>query len=282
MSEKAPLIVFIVNNQHLKLAKYHEQRLSNFGLRVAILSEDECLSVVTGQTLVNVESLSSSARIPKFIYAKAFIPHIFPDEEQIVYLDVDLSVDYETFVTDLPSLRKYRELPIYMVEHVGVPKKIHYGYKKYFNSGFILFNVDLYCRFISENPPTINAGDIVFEDQCLINLVFEERIGPLPVEFNLTADNYFFRSLNLSAPTIVHHTGLFGKPGDTIYWRHPNSNKELLSLMETHGVSHEKLWIIIMRLVLYSMGAYVPFRDSSDNINIIERFRRLRTLHLNV
>jgi len=174
--------------------------------------------------------------------ARLFFQELLDDNlsrmSNLLYIDSDTIV-----INSLTDLEKYKENKINAVKD-GCSKKYieNLNLKEYFNSGVLFFNVEEWIRgdcqdrlihFIEQNEK-----DLVYPDQDILNMTFEEEISQIPVNYNLGTNAYMY-NYNLlkkyyekrivsieeieeakNDPKILHSTGILGiKP-----WMENNIN----------------------------------------------------------
>lgn len=149
--------------------------------------------------------------------------------ENLLYLDSDLIV-----VSDLTGLDSFRDNGVSAVKdscYKSYMDKL--GLSKYFNSGVILFNTEVWTKdnyqeriieFLEKN-----TRELQYPDQDILNCSLDSDISDLPINYNLGADAYLFsdrfqkfyytRRSNLQSeeieiarrdPKILHSTGILG------------------------------------------------------------------------
>ena len=132
------------------------------------------------------------SHVSKAALFKFMLPHIFPELDKILYLDTDMIVRddlTDLYNTDLQHylMAAVKDCGNVFSEHTSL---IHT--RDYFNSGLMLFNLDL-CRqentseklFEAKQQDTIQR----FMDQDAFNTVFDQKTLFLPMKYNCMAYN---------------------------------------------------------------------------------------------
>lgn len=194
-SDKENYDIFICTDKEFSdstknLLKNQIPKKTNFSLRFINLSDFFDMQNAKNQSIV----------YPTIVFGRLFLPFILDNYERIIYLDSDiiLNTDISSFysiklgencigaVNDLVMLAWLRD-------------KKHFAYKKlidkvkiqdttsYINSGFLVFDVMNYNKFIT--PEKIIAFEekhyLAWPDQDLINIVFHDKIHFLPQNCNV-------------------------------------------------------------------------------------------------
>lgn len=189
---------------------------------------------------------------PKDIYLRLWVEEFFPNEERVLYLDVDIIV--------VDSLKPLFDLDMKgnLLAAVDIPDatshdRCHLPKEyNYFNSGVLLFNVPLWtsgnCRELVREFLVANAEIALNPDQDALNGCFYKQRITLGYEWNLISP--FFRKEGFpsippvdmgkirQSAKVIHFTGAGGKP-----WQftslHPYQSKYMAYLKETpyHGFS---------------------------------------------
>lgn len=145
-----------------------------------------------------IKSLIEHYNIPKWrntdiANARLFASEIIDETDKILYLDSDTLV-----VNDLKELfRKKIQNPLAAVKEIVIPghlKKLGkevYGstIETYYNSGVILFDYDTWSQedcldSLYSVSKTIN-DELIYPDQDLINLTFQNQIDTLELSYNI-------------------------------------------------------------------------------------------------
>jgi lipopolysaccharide biosynthesis glycosyltransferase len=183
---------------------------------------------------------------PKDIYLRLWVEDFFPNEERVLYLDVDIIV--------VDSLKPLFELDMKgnLLAAVDIPDatshdRCHLPTEyNYFNSGVLLFNVPLWtsgnCRELVRKFLASNAEIALNPDQDALNGCFYDRRITLGYEWNLISP--FFRKEGFpsispvdmgkirQSAKVIHFNGAGGKP-----WQftslHPYQPKYMAYLKET-------------------------------------------------
>lgn len=163
---------------------------------------------------------------------RLFIPQIFSDMDEVLYLDTDIIVN-----CDLIEMIQDINLTGYFIASVLDDEKTRQNYintnyyrtkgvdyKKYFNSGVILFNIKEINKNMNFLKKAINLLDskLFFVDQDILNIIFRKKVYFLDYRFNLLID-FRERSVDeinelLNKKAILHFAGYF-KP-----WNCDNQN----------------------------------------------------------
>jgi lipopolysaccharide biosynthesis glycosyltransferase len=172
-------------------------------------------------------------------YFRFFIPELFPQYDKVLYLDADILAldDLKKFYDE--DISKYYAgvvQDMWIEEHLQKKRKVcggatfkeHFLKKlkkkttKYFNAGILLLNlnkmradsiVDELWRFTREESP------LHFQDQDVLNAVFEGNVRFIDLKWNLLKDNDYLKHQlkdktlkrmieeSLLSPGIVHYVG---------------------------------------------------------------------------
>lgn len=122
--------------------------------------------------------------------ARLFFQEIMNQEmskiNQLLYLDADTLI-----ISDLNRLKEFKN-GLYAVKDIGITKRRckELGVKNYFNSGVLLIDINDWIDKKSQDS-IINflsnyQKPLLWPDQDILNLVFQEKIRPLPMEFNIS------------------------------------------------------------------------------------------------
>ena len=164
--------------------------LENFSLRFLNLSDYLDIADFNNKNIT----------YPTIVFGRLFLPFILSDYEKIVYMDSDMIVNSDisgTYGIDLGKscIAGVRDLVMvawcqdekhFAHKHLIGNLKIE-NIEDYINSGFLIFNVREYNKFIS--PENIMAFEkenkLLWPDQDLINKVFTDRILFLDNSYNV-------------------------------------------------------------------------------------------------
>lgn len=265
------VFVFISDTRFLEVAEYHQKKIKNLGHNACILTQKECVEAFEMLGLNWGLKLPYSDRIPNFVYAKIVLPYVFTEYDRVVYLDCDISIDYSR-LAELETISF--DMPVAMVPHIGVPKKLNRKFSTYYNSGVIVFNIAKYIDHLSNKSLDVPPNDIVFEDQCLLNILMESKVFQLKKDYNYLPDYIFFSNDEITNPAIIHHTGLFGKPGNVIRWSKQNEDKSIIKLLCAGNTFRESEIKVFIRLLAYIMGIYKPYHEV-DELGFCTRVKKV-------
>jgi lipopolysaccharide biosynthesis glycosyltransferase len=132
---------------------------------------------------------------------RLFFQEIIPNNvEEIIYLDSDTLI-----IGNIDKLPLYlKDKPLYAVRDLCSIKYLYRLNKRitvYFNSGVLLINSKLWQEENCQEKIIKMANEyhskLKFPDQDLLNLGLHNRIGTLPINYNLMAINYFFNKQEL-------------------------------------------------------------------------------------
>lgn len=164
----------------------------------------EQLDVLYGNIIIKMypfnklNSLMSEFDIPKWkgttiANARLFANELIHDVDQILYLDSDTII-----VNSLDELfSKKIDTPLAAAKEILIPPHLHKlnneykkeDIKKYYNSGVLLFNYDLWYQedcldelyAVAQNY----NKELIYPDQDLINLAFSNKIEDLSLDYNI-------------------------------------------------------------------------------------------------
>lgn len=141
-------------------------------------------------------------------YYRFFIPELFPNYDKIIYLDADIivledisklyNIDIENY---LAGVTKDININLTRIKKWNISKGINIDYyfekilnkktKDYFNAGILLLNlkkiredniVEKLWQFTEEKSP------LEFQDQDVLNAVFENKVKYIDLRWNLSKD----------------------------------------------------------------------------------------------
>lgn len=204
-------IVLITDNNYVKytaitIASIKENKLSGTLLNINILSnnlleENKRLFMSFKTDTINVNIIDASDYIEKFkqiiqnrhvtytALLKFYIPIIFRDLDKILYFDSDLIIQGDLTEFYNHKLRDYYaecviDIQTYNKRHL---KSIGFNYKKYFNSGVLLLNLNkLREDNITEKliQDKLNNSRYIFMDQDTFNKVFSNNVRFISYKYN--------------------------------------------------------------------------------------------------
>lgn len=134
-------------------------------------------------------------------YSRLFIDALLPD-----YVDYCLYIDCDTLIcsdissvfenkTDYPLTMCYDLMSENHKEYLGIGKE-----SPYFNAGIILMSLSKLRNidFSSKLKSILSeVHDFKFHDQDIINVLLNEKIGVMPMEFNVQSQNFYLKSARL-------------------------------------------------------------------------------------
>ena len=169
-------------------------------------------------SFVNVESVLGKSfdnafvrrGITKPAYYRLFMDKLLSNFKTVVYSDIDVVFKKDVF--DVLSMLKQNKA-FYAVPSVNLSSRSkNYGthWEYYFNSGFLVINIDRLKRLDrSEDVECLIGQALTFQDQDILNKVFPDEIGKLPPTFCLIPMAYTIDSKNKYAE--CYYKGLFTK-----------------------------------------------------------------------
>ena len=191
--------------------------------------------------------------------ARLFFTEYITNVEKILYLDSETII-----VNSLNTLKNY-QMPIHMVKD-SMPKK-HWknltgNLKNYYNSGVIWIDIEKWKEekydallqelFLKEVPLT-------FPDQDAINIALQNKISPLPLEFNLFSLDYLLNPYFLQMYYEQNHIKRFTTPEVKVAKKHP---------IIIHTTPVFQYQTIDTFHPLYSLYTYYYQKIYNQNINI--------------
>ena len=178
---------------------------------------------------LNITGLKEDLHWSIAAYYRILIPFLFPYDKKVLYLDSDvIALDDVSKIIDVDLENKQIGAVIDYDTECYTKKRIKYfkekmnfkDYKKYFNSGVIVFDVQKIEKekYLKQFLDLLKMG-YTFLDQDILNVIFEENVKFLNLEWNYQYHFVFpqFKKLyNLSVgePKIIHYTTAF-KPWNT-------------------------------------------------------------------
>ncbi|WP_083970634.1 glycosyltransferase family 8 protein [Halomonas sp. S2151] len=269
-------IVFVSDKRFLPVVVFTAELYRKYGYDISLITDcneynEELFSTFKSVKIVDSTDFSfkESKRIPVVAYLKLLIPYLFKDEyEYSLYIDADAlpNVSEKVFNQSVNRNISFSKIKaVGAVPHVGVPravlKKTDFGC--YYNSGVLFFNNSsehhLTPRSLEEVYERF-SDVVVFEDQCLINHYYRDKIYRLPVCWNLTTDWFYFD--NVKVEGIIHYTALFGKPHEKVFF-HPcklGTVEGLANVLDQISASKSGSMKNLIKYFLYKAGVYIPYR----------------------
>ena len=177
---------------------------------------------------------SSSNRVPAISLMKLFLGELLPDEEVVLYLDIDTVI-----CKSLSTLMSYPlTRPVAAVEELST-NRAYFPLKElpevYFNSGVMLLSLDSLralgiakkVREILEDAELSSTLRSRFMDQDILNYLFSKTVTLLPRKYNQFSSNLAKPKISilLDDVAIVQFAGM-EKP-----WNYPRKSK------------YTKLWV---------------------------------------
>lgn len=178
-------------------------------------------------------------------YYRIFIPLIMPEYERVIYFDSDMCFDQpitELFNTPFdgksliavidtasPTLDTHLDRKKQMTEILGLKHP-----ENYFNAGMTVFNPSKIdgSKYIQKCLDIFKTKPLLFQDQDLLNIVFEDDVKLIDCKFNSQWHTFSFTSHELNIgedgyrnnyldgcyhPVVIHYTSP-NKP-----WFHPEA-----------------------------------------------------------
>ena len=206
-----------------------EQRLDRF--RRTYRARIEVLHVTPEQAgrVSSLPTVDEKIRyMPSATWFRMLLPALLPSVDRLIYLDADTIVQGDLrplWDTDLAGA------PLAAVQDMSAKSMAaRLGLPQYVNSGVMLFDmVQWRAAGLVEAGLTCgrrNASRIVFADQCVFNMLLEDRIRLLPAKWNAfaTARN---RTTDFSGASIIHYItedkpwqAWYENPAGRLYWRY--------------------------------------------------------------
>ncbi|UQF24038.1 glycosyltransferase family 8 protein [Vagococcus lutrae] len=219
------IIVYVgerINEKKIKVKNYNEKI---FNKKIKLISVDKDL----------VKSIHTKNHVSQAAYVKFYIPLLFKDKDEILFIDGDTLVLED--ISELKNVVKDIEEPIAAVWNPFYNYDNHLFNKnkayKTFNSGVIYMNLKK-LRELNSTKLLLDALAIINEDsklndQAVFNYVFVNNWYALPCSYNVQSTFYFHNSDKLEInnqrlidirnnPKIVHFTSN-SKP-----WMYRNSH----------------------------------------------------------
>lgn len=186
-----------------------------------------------------IEGLPEMARIPRLMWFRVLLPELLPELDRVLYLDAD------TFVVDsLEPLWKTDLSGYYLAAVTNViDKKFAHrpaelglgGPSEYFNSGVLLFNLDLMrqdrCGARIFEYARANAGRLLWPDQDGLNVILAPRRLALHPRWNCQNTLFYWPQARdvfgaeavaeaTTSPAILHFEG----PDQAKPWHYLNDH----------------------------------------------------------
>lgn len=172
--------IYIIANKlsHITIEKFKElQREYRQKVEVILVSDNA------------FDGLKICDRFPKSIYYRFLLPQLLLNEEKVIYLDCDIIITnslrqlWETNIDDLACgvIEDQRS------DDIRIQNRLEL-YKKYFNSGVLLINLDYWRKektanklieFIYKNPDIC-----VLPDQDALNYILHDKVKFLEYKYN--------------------------------------------------------------------------------------------------
>ena len=277
IQDKCQVICLIRNDVSLedryKILYYLSLQFENKFV-ISFINVDECLSDIYNKNLFEVRGITSIA------YARMFIPFLLKNFKSVVYSDCDVLFKKDPFV-ELEKITKNGAL-IYGVPSIRL--KGRNNSSLYINSGFLYYDLtipgsrDNSLRMRIENG--LNTNNL-FQDQDIINLVYEGKKEKLPPAFCMIPKCYVNGVYNLpnakqlftryelddlKDPIIVHWSGMEKpwseyNPPKSSEWKSVN-----VSVFSGDRISYESEKIFVKQDFVKSMSMKVSRKTIADLI----------------
>lgn len=141
-----------------------------------------------------------NARFPEVTLWRLFLPSYLKDYDTLLYLDNDTLIyeDITPFfklVSEENTIAAVRDFYFSIISEIE-DSAGYFGVKtmkNYFNSGFILFNVEKFNQVIrpEEILDRIHGRKYLYLDQTILNILCEESVQLLPYEYNYQKDDHW-------------------------------------------------------------------------------------------
>ena len=144
-----------------------------------------------------LEGLKVSKRFNKSIYFRFLLQKLLPNETSVLYLDCDIIVNGSLMDLSNLDLNNYACAAVedQMDDDIRLRNRVEMEEGKlYFNSGFLLINLDYWrryniaekcIRYISENPEKC-----IYPDQDALNAILLDKVLFMPYRYNFQALMY--------------------------------------------------------------------------------------------
>lgn len=146
--------------------------------------------------------VNCTRKFPYTALVRCFFTYIFPNHDQLLYLDVDTVVDGS--IEELLTMRLGSNCIAARSENpVQSDRPIPLGY---FNSGVAVFNLKMIrlLKLDSELVRLLKTCNLVFPDQDALNFVLKDRVTYIDEKFNvLGGDSVYHNEI-----VIRHYAGL--------------------------------------------------------------------------
>lgn len=251
-----------INILHSTVTKQHQDIMKDMVKNMDNISElnfVDISNIVTNDILDKyMYKVDSWNYISPESFYRLFIPNIFPQYDKVLYLDSDVIVCEDltelyninidnVYVGAVSELRSFFNLVLtidntkFEMEDYLV-KKLNILNKSYFNAGILLLNLDK-MRMDNIQEKALNflftKGPFVFQDQCVLNSVFTNKVKFIDKKYNV----YYKQLLFNATVTIIHFTGSM-KP-----WNSCKQNKwfeqywKYFKLTPFYNEKQEKLYL---------------------------------------
>lgn len=161
--------------------------------------------------LFSEEIINPVLKKKQVMFWRLFVPQAFSNYEQILYLDNDTVINCDiNNVFDLSDseapVSAAKDFYFYTVGNTrNDQERLTVDPTNYFNSGVLVFNVASYIYQIDQDTlvSMINDNRYPYLDQTILNVLFENKIGELPLECNYEKpDDWLFKWANIINPMI--------------------------------------------------------------------------------
>lgn len=170
---------------------------------------------------LNIEGLDASMHWSVATYYRILIPFLFKDDKKVLYMDCDTVILDDVSKIFEVDLKRAEIAAVFDYDSVCYDKnRIKYiqdklkltDYKKYFNAGLILFDIERIEKQTYLNEFLSNLSkEFLFLDQDILNIIFKDKVKFLEAEWNYQYHILFpeFKKrydLKLNKPKIIHYT----------------------------------------------------------------------------
>ena len=132
---------------------------------------------VSGQTWFSPDGPNYNSRWTYMTLIRLVLPDLFPDDDRLLWLDVDTLVN-----GDLGPLWEM-DLDGCILAAVPEPERCKNPFT-YYNAGVQLINIPAFRRVQGRIVELINSVPLPFKDQDAINLLLQTQIRTIPAEWN--------------------------------------------------------------------------------------------------
>lgn len=198
------VIEVFVGAEELRDTAQHAQRLQDeHGWSINARAMTRAIPVAT-----------ETSRIKNALFFRFALPELFPDDEQLIYLDADTIVagDISRLAEQKPDAAAVSACldllaPSRIYDHFNCAVHKQRGLCDYFNSGVLLFDCP---RWIELQPAwrqlLDRAGSFLYPDQDVLNLALHDTIGRLTDDWNVPPIASFLAGGVLSGDTIGRYS----------------------------------------------------------------------------